>query len=61
MRQPLYVSVGETVTVGQVIAAVGSTGYSSGNHLHFEYYQNGSRKDPLDFLEGWEYYKVKRY
>ena len=57
----LYVSVGDSVTVGQVIAAVGSTGYSSGNHLHFEYYQNGSRKDPLDFLEGWEYYKVKRY
>ncbi len=57
----LYVSVGDSVTVGQVIAAVGSTGYSSGNHLHFEYYQNGSRKDPLDFLDGWEYYKVKRY
>ena len=46
----LYVSVGQTVTKGQVIAAVGSTGASTGNHCHFEVRINGVSKQPLDYL-----------
>lgn len=46
----LLVSVGETVTQGQVIAKVGSTGYSSGNHLHFGVIKNGTYVDPLGYI-----------
>lgn len=46
----LYVSTGETVTKGQVIAAVGSTGASTGNHCHFEVRINGESKNPMDYL-----------
>lgn len=40
------VSVGQTVSRGQTIGYVGSTGMSNGAHLHFEMYINGSRIDP---------------
>ena len=46
----LYVSVGDTVTAGQKIAACGSTGTSTGAHLHFEVRINGSRVDPADYI-----------
>ncbi|MFN3926597.1 MAG: LysM peptidoglycan-binding domain-containing protein [Pseudanabaenaceae cyanobacterium] len=47
----LYVRTGEQVTQGQLIAAMGSTGYSTGPHLHFEIRPNGGAAvDPMIFL-----------
>ena len=44
------VTAGEAVTAGQVIGYVGSTGDSTGNHLHFEAMQNGVRMNPLELV-----------
>lgn len=44
------VTAGETVMAGQVIGYVGSTGDSTGNHLHFEVMQNGVRCNPLSVV-----------
>ncbi len=46
----LLVTQGEAVVSGQVIAAVGSTGRSTGPHLHFELLQEGRTLDPMEFL-----------
>ena len=46
-RTQTAVTAGEAVTAGQVIGYVGSTGDSTGNHLHFEVMQNGVRMNPL--------------
>ena len=44
------VTAGEAVRAGQVIGYVGSTGDSTGNHLHFEVMQNGVRVNPMDMV-----------
>jgi murein DD-endopeptidase MepM/ murein hydrolase activator NlpD len=54
LRQPL-VTVGQTVNAGQQIGVVGTTGHSSGPHLHFEVHLNGDRNssgaiDPGPFM-----------
>jgi murein DD-endopeptidase MepM/ murein hydrolase activator NlpD len=46
----MYVTVGQAVQKGQPIAAVGSTGFSTGPHLHFEVRRQGEPIDPMPFL-----------
>ena len=46
----ISVSVNQAVQRGQPIGAEGSTGFSTGPHLHFEIRQNGAYQDPLAFL-----------
>ncbi len=46
----LYVQAGETVQRGQLIAGVGSTGFSTGPHLHFELRAQGEPIDPAPYL-----------
>ena len=50
----ICVTVGQKVKQGEVIGYVGTTGNSTGNHLHFEVWQNGERTDALGFFKAKE-------
>ncbi|MEQ1917069.1 MAG: M23 family metallopeptidase, partial [Gallionella sp.] len=47
----VVVKVGQVVRRGDKIAEVGSTGRSTGNHLHFEVRYKGSAQNPVRFLK----------
>ena len=44
------VSVGDYVSQGQVVGYIGCTGFSTGDHLHFEVRVNGVQKDPMLYV-----------
>lgn len=47
----LFVEKGDTVTRGENIAAMGSTGWSTGPHIHFEVIINGKKQNPLNYIK----------
>jgi len=46
----ILVSVGQQIAIGQEIGNIGSTGRSTGPHLHYEVHKNGEKIDPKNFL-----------
>lgn len=52
MQNGLKVKKGDVVSAGQTIGKVGSTGHSTGNHLHLQIEQNGKPIDPEKYMQG---------
>jgi murein DD-endopeptidase MepM/ murein hydrolase activator NlpD len=50
-QEEMYVTVGESVTAGQLLGKIGSTGRVTGPHLHWEVWVNGVQVDPLEWLD----------
>jgi murein DD-endopeptidase MepM/ murein hydrolase activator NlpD len=50
-NRELFVALGEVVHKGQQIAAMGTTGRSTGPHVHFEVYKNGRSVDPASYIQ----------
>ncbi|MBI3292967.1 MAG: M23 family metallopeptidase [Elusimicrobia bacterium] len=50
LSKAMFVKVGDRVTRGQLIARMGSSGTSTGPHLHYEVWHNGKRVNPLRYM-----------
>ncbi len=57
----ISVSVGQSVAVGQRIGAMGSTGRSTGTHLHYEVWVNGRPQNPLRFVRAGDYVQQAKF
>lgn len=51
LAEPSKLSVGDTVTEGQTIGIQGSTGYSTGKHLHIDFKRGGTTLDPDEYFD----------
>ncbi|MBP7493983.1 MAG: M23 family metallopeptidase [Spirochaetales bacterium] len=49
--QTIAVPMGKTVAQGSIIGEMGSTGYSTGSHLHFSVFKNGNPIDPMQYFK----------
>jgi murein DD-endopeptidase MepM/ murein hydrolase activator NlpD len=57
----ISVIVGQNVAVGQRIGAMGSTGRSTGTHLHYEVWVNGRPQNPLRFVKAGDYVQQTKF